>query len=161
MESLEWESWATIDSRWSLAMKFCMWMLLCILAAWCHPIHESVQKWTEGRRAHHGVLECCSAFSRQLTCPSVRNSWFLMLVCCPCCCGAECWPILMCDGIYLHAFHHWRLRAILGVPCLDQEARHIRNADIRQRWGDFGTVTDMLLMKMASPMEWSCGPYAS
>ena len=58
--------------------------------------------------------------------------------------GAECWPILRRDEIRLDAFHHRCLRAILGVTRLDQQARHIRNEDIRQRWGDVGTVTDML-----------------
>lgn len=58
--------------------------------------------------------------------------------------GAECWPILRCDEIRLDAFHHRCLRAILGVTRLDQQVRHIKNADIRQRWGDVGTVTDML-----------------
>ena len=58
--------------------------------------------------------------------------------------GAECWATLQQDENRLDAFHHQCIRSILGVSRWDQQLKHITNADIRQRWGDIGTVSDVL-----------------
>ena len=58
--------------------------------------------------------------------------------------GAECWATLRRDENRLDAFHHRCLRSILGISRWDQQLNHITNADIRQRWGDIGTVSDIL-----------------
>ncbi len=56
--------------------------------------------------------------------------------------GAECWAILKRDETRLDAFHHRCLRAILGVSRWDQQLHHVSNADLRQRWGDVGLISD-------------------
>ena len=58
--------------------------------------------------------------------------------------GSECWAILRRDEIRLDAFHHQCLRAILGVSRWAQQLRHVSNADLRQRWGDIGLISDVI-----------------
>ena len=58
--------------------------------------------------------------------------------------GAECWAILRHDEARLDRFHHKCLRSILGVSRRSQQLQHISNADLRDRWGDPGLVSDML-----------------
>ena len=58
--------------------------------------------------------------------------------------GAECWPILGRDEHRLDAFHHQRLRILLGVSRWDQELQHISNGELRKRWGDSDLLFDVL-----------------
>lgn len=58
--------------------------------------------------------------------------------------GSDCWAVLKRDERRLDVFHHRCLRAMLGVSRLEQQQSHISNADLRQRWGDPGLVSDIL-----------------
>ena len=66
--------------------------------------------------------------------------------------GSECWTPLKRDMKRLHSFHHRCIRTVLGITKQQQWEQHIiTSQEIRQRWGDLTTVTEMMT---ACRLEW-------
>ena len=51
----------------------------------------------------------------------------------------------------LNSFHHRCIRTILGITNRQQWKQHITSQEVRQRWGDSKTVTDMVALRR---LEW-------
>ena len=58
--------------------------------------------------------------------------------------GSECWTPLKRHVRKINSFHHRCIRTILGISNREQWPKHITMAEIRKRWGDNDTASDMV-----------------
>ena len=85
--------------------------------------------------------------------PSLETKWKIYVACVLSVLlyGAECWTLLRRDQKKLNSFHHRCIRTILGITNRQQWKQHITSQEVRQRWGDSKTVTDMVALRR---LEW-------
>ena len=65
--------------------------------------------------------------------------------------GSECWTPLKADLAMIDAFHHRAIRAILCVSRRQQRTDGLTNLQLRRRWGDERTLSDVVCQRR---LEW-------
>ena len=65
--------------------------------------------------------------------------------------GAECWTPLKADLHRLDVFHHRNIRVILGLSRSQQWQEHISSKQLREEWGDAGTLSERVRIRR---LEW-------